>query len=56
MLFLVPLPSLAQALASHSVGRQESLEVAADPGESGATVYCTGRSTRQNRLPRGGAV
>jgi NAD(P)-dependent dehydrogenase (short-subunit alcohol dehydrogenase family) len=55
MLFLAPLPSLTQALASHSVGRQESLEVAADPGESGATVYCTGRSTRQNRLPRGGA-
>ena len=35
--------------ATRGVGRGAALAL----GEAGATVYCTGRSTRNNRLPRG---
>jgi NAD(P)-dependent dehydrogenase (short-subunit alcohol dehydrogenase family) len=35
--------------ATRGVGRGTALAL----GEAGATVYCTGRSTRKNRLPRG---
>lgn len=35
--------------ATRGVGRGAALAL----GEAGATVYCTGRSTRANRLPRG---
>ena len=35
--------------ATRGVGRGTALAL----GEAGATVYCTGRSTRANRLPRG---
>ena len=37
--------------ATRGVGRGTALAL----GEAGATVYCTGRSTRTNRLPRNGA-
>jgi NAD(P)-dependent dehydrogenase (short-subunit alcohol dehydrogenase family) len=37
--------------ATRGVGRGAALAL----GEAGATVYCTGRSTRANRLPRDGA-
>ncbi len=37
--------------ATRGVGRGAALAL----GEAGATVYCTGRSTRANRLPRNGA-
>jgi NAD(P)-dependent dehydrogenase (short-subunit alcohol dehydrogenase family) len=36
--------------ATRGVGRGTALAL----GEAGATVYCTGRSTRANRLPRNG--
>src|SRR5215813_7845626 len=35
--------------ATRGVGRGVALAL----GEAGATVYCTGRSTKANRLPRG---
>jgi len=38
--------------ATRGVGRGAALAL----GEAGATVYCTGRSTRANRLPRNGAT
>jgi NAD(P)-dependent dehydrogenase (short-subunit alcohol dehydrogenase family) len=38
--------------ATRGVGRGTALALA----EAGATVYCTGRSTRANRLPRNGAT
>src|SRR5713226_7671167 len=37
--------------ATRGVGRGTALAL----GEAGATVYCSGRSTRANRLPRNGA-
>jgi NAD(P)-dependent dehydrogenase (short-subunit alcohol dehydrogenase family) len=37
--------------ATRGVGRGTALAL----GEAGATVYCTGRSTRANRVPRNGA-
>lgn len=37
--------------ATRGVGRGTALAL----GEAGATVYCTGRSTRANRVPRDGA-
>ena len=37
--------------ATRGVGRGTALAL----GEAGATVYCTGRSTRANRLPRNGS-
>jgi NAD(P)-dependent dehydrogenase (short-subunit alcohol dehydrogenase family) len=37
--------------ATRGVGRGAALAL----GEAGATVYCTGRSTRANRKPRGGS-
>jgi NAD(P)-dependent dehydrogenase (short-subunit alcohol dehydrogenase family) len=37
--------------ATRGVGRGAALAL----GEAGATVYCTGRSTRANRVPRNGA-
>src|SRR5262250_1666859 len=36
--------------ATRGVGRGTALAL----GEAGATVYCTGRSTRANRVPRSG--
>ena len=36
--------------ATRGVGRGTALAL----GEAGATVYCTGRSTRANRVPRDG--
>src|SRR5215472_1838223 len=38
--------------ATRGVGRGAALAL----GEAGATVYCSGRSTRANRLPRNGTT